>query len=297
VWTELNKAQLDTSPAIRLRAMASRLREQAIDLQRRQRLVHEMERQKINFGFSAGGGTFWELPDRLGALQARVDGAEAADLARKAAAGDRRALSRLMGFTADDPQFAKSLLERLGADGVITLPATLAQRLRRDMDARDPALGTDEADVQHALKLLSKALAVGTDPSGEGYVGEPYLDRLRSQGRVEHRFPVGGPNDTYTGYQSLATLLDLSDGRPPFSARFMQAVGTDMIAYDREHRPRNPLPRTPPPVVPPYVPGMPRRTPTAPMPDLTGLLQLGWALTPAGDRRPWLHRRRDARTS
>jgi hypothetical protein len=150
------------------------------------------------------------------------------------------------------------------------------------MDARDPALGADEAGVQHALRLLSKALAAGTDPSGEGYAGDPYLDRLRAQGRAEH--PFGGTGDTYIGYQSLATLLDLSDGHPPFSARFMRVVGTDMVAYDREHRPGNPLPRTLPAMVSPYVPGIPHRTPTAPMPDLTGLLHLGWALTPAGDR-------------
>jgi hypothetical protein len=289
LWAELNKVQLDTAPAIRLRDMASRLRAQANDLQRRQRLVHQMERQKISFGFCTNSGTFWQLPDRLGALQARVDGGAAADLAEKAAAGDRKALSRLAGFAAEagDPHFAKALLEALGADGTITLPAGLAQRLRTDMDARDPALGADETGVRSALKLLSKALAVGTDPSGEGYVGDAFLDRLKAQGRADHRFPVGGPNDAITGYQSLATLLDLSDGRPPFSVRFLRVVGRDMIAYDREHRPRNPLPSASPPVVLPYVPGTPRRRPedgSAPMPDLTGLLRLGWALTPPGDR-------------
>jgi hypothetical protein len=289
LWTELKNVQLDTSPAIRLREMASRLREQASDLQRRQRLVHEMERQKIDFGFRTDKGTFWELPDRLNALQARVDGAAAADLARKAAAGDRAALSRLTKFASEaaDPAFAKSLLEKLGADGIITLPAALAQRLRLDMDGRDSALGADEAAIQSTLKMLGKALAVGTDPGGGGYVGDPYLERLKAQGRADHRFPVGGPNDTYTGYQSLATLLGTNDGHPPFSPHFMRVVGRDMIAYDREHRPRNPLPRTPSAVVFPYVPGMPRRRPedgSAPMPDLAGLLQLGWALTPTGNR-------------
>jgi hypothetical protein len=135
--------------------------------------------------------------------------------------------------------------------------------------------------------LLGKALAVGTNPAGGGYAGDDFLERLKQQGRADHRFPAGGPNDTYTGYQSLATLLGLSDARPPFSARFMQVIGRDMIAYDREHRLGNPLPRTPPGFVFPYVPGTPRRRPedgSAPMPDLVGLLQLGWALTPAGNR-------------
>lgn len=285
---ELNKARLDTSPAVRLREVAGRLRRQAADLQRRQRLVHEMERQKITFGFRTDNGTFWDLPDRLTALQSRVDGAEAADLARKAAAGDRKALSRLAKFApeAADPDFAKSLLERLGAEGVITLPAALAQRLRVDMDGRNPALGADEAGVQSALKMVSKALAVGTNRAGGGYAGDPFLERLKEQGRAVHRFPVGGPSDTYVGYQSLATLLSLSDGHPPFSPQFIRVVGRDMIAYDREHRPENPLPRTPPKFTFPYVPGIPRHgSGGGPViPDLVGLLRLGWALTPAGDR-------------
>jgi hypothetical protein len=289
LWVELNKAQLDTSPALRIREVAGRLREQMSDLQRRQRLMHEMERQEIGFGFCTPAGTFWDMPDRLDALQSRLDGGEAADLANKAAAGDRHALGRLKKFAseANNPDFAKLLLERLGAEGVIALPAALAQRLRTAMDAHDPGLGTDEEGVQIALKMLSKVLAVGTNPASGGYVGDAYLGRLKDQGRADHRFPTGGPNDTYTGYQSLATLLSMSDGHPPFSVRFMQVVGRDMIAYDREHRPKHPLPRTPPPVTSPYVPGMPHRRPedgSAPMPDLTGLLRLGWALTPEGNR-------------
>ncbi|GAA4520604.1 hypothetical protein GCM10023191_097740 [Actinoallomurus oryzae] len=289
LWAELNKAQLDTFPAIRIREVAGRLRKQTADLQRRQRLIHEMERQKIGFDFRTSGGTFWDLPDRLDALQSRLDGLEAADLANKAAAGDRKALSRLMKYApeANNPDFARSLLQRLGADGVITLPAALAQRLRTAMDAHNPNLGADEAGVQSALKMLSKALAVGTNPASSGYLGDAFLDQLKTQGRADHRFPVGGPNDTYNGYQSLATLLDMSDGHPPFSAQFMQVVGTDMVAYDREHRPRHPLPRKPPPVVSPYVPGLPHHRPedgSAPIPDLAGLLHLGWALTPEGER-------------
>ncbi|MFB9834859.1 hypothetical protein [Actinoallomurus acaciae] len=287
LWAELNSAQLDTSPAIRIREVAGRLREQATDLQRRQRLVHEMER--IGFAFSVSGGTMWELPDRLDALRSRIDGAEAADLAKQAAGGDRKALGGLARFAseANNPDFARSLLERLGADGVITLPAALAQRLRTAMDARGPDLGDEEAGVQGALKMLGRALATGTNPASGGYVGDSYLNRLKDQGRADHRFPKGGPDDTYNGYQSLATVLSMSDGRPPFSARFMQIVGRDMIAYDREHRPGHPFPRTPPPVTFPYVPGLPHRRPedgSAPMPDLTGLLHLGWALTPEGDR-------------
>jgi hypothetical protein len=289
LWAELNKAQLDTSPALRIRDMAGRVRKQAADLQRRQRLVHEMERQKITFGFKTPKGTFWELPDRLDALQSRLDGAEAADLAKKAAGGDRKALSRLTKFAseANNPDFAKSLLDRLGADGIITLPAAFARRLRTAMDSRDPNLGAHEASVQSVLKMFSTALAVGTNPGSGGYVGDAYLNKLKGEGNADHRFPGGGPYDTYKGYQSLATLLGMSDGHPPYSVRFMQVVGRDMIAYDREHRPKGPLPGKPPPVAFPYVPGLPHHRPEdsfAPLPDLIGLLHLGWALTPEGNR-------------
>lgn len=286
LWAELNKANVDPSPAIRIRDVAARLREQAADLQRRRRLVHEMERQKINFGLCTAKGVQWKLPDRLTTLEAQLRGAEAADLARQAAGGDRKALGRLanLASAAADPAFARSFLSALGADGVIELPAALAQRLRMDMDARSTALAADERDVRKALTLFGRALSVGTDPGSDAYAGDSYLDELREQGRADHRFPHG--NGTYAGYQSLATLLSLSDGHPPFSLRFTQVIGRDMIAYDRDHRPRIELPRTPPAVLP-DVPEMPHRRPedgSAPIPDLAGHLRLGWALTPPGNR-------------
>ena len=288
LWSELSRASLDTSPAVRIRDVAARLRGQAADLQRRRRLVHEMERQRIAFGLRTEKGMFWSLPDRLEAVQVQVAGVEAAGLASKAATGDGQALARLAAFApeAADPRFARSFLDALGPYGVIELPAALAQRLRLDMDARSPALGADEDGVQKALKLFARSLSAGTNPANEDYVGDPYIEALRKQGRADHQFPNGGPGAVYTGYQSLATLLALSDGRPPFSSRFLAILGQDMVAYDREHRPAHPLPRTPPAVLP-YAPGVPHhRTEdgSAPMPDLTGLLRLGWALTPAGDR-------------
>lgn len=288
LWGELTKANLDPSPAIRIRDMTARLREQSADLRRRQRLVHEMERQKINFGLCTPKGTRWRLPDRLETLERQLRGAEAADLARRAARGDRGALGSLtgLGSEATDPAFASAFLGSLGAEGLIELPAALAQRLRRDMDAHSTALASDEEGVQKALTVFAKALSVGTNPRSDAYVGDSYLEDLREQGRADHRFTGDDADGTYAGYQSLATLLSLNDGRPPLSLHFTEIIGRDMIAYDREHRPRITLPRTPPAVLP-DVPEVPHRRPedrSAPIPDLVGLLHLGWALTPNGDR-------------
>lgn len=95
LWAELNLAGLDTSPAIRIREIAKRVNTQAEDLRRRQRLVHEMVRQGVSFGtgLCTPGGTYLAMPDRVGDLMAKLDGRAAAELARRAANGDRQALA------------------------------------------------------------------------------------------------------------------------------------------------------------------------------------------------------------
>lgn len=49
---ELQSAGLDAAPAARLRQLAGRVTTQAEDLRRRQKLVHELQRQKVTFGRS-----------------------------------------------------------------------------------------------------------------------------------------------------------------------------------------------------------------------------------------------------
>ncbi|MBN6052994.1 hypothetical protein JYK22_13735, partial [Nonomuraea sp. RK-328] len=232
---ELRGAELDTSPAARLRELAGRVTTQAEDLRRRQRLVHELQREKVTFGRSTPAGSFLEMPDRLEAAQGLLDGTLAARAALKAADGDAGALPRLERYASRtrDAEFVKAFLRALGAGGVTRLPGSLADRVRdagRRGDA-DRAAGLS-AEGAKALRMLATALARGTDPKNPAYVGADFLKDLVKEGRADHR--VGGA--AYSGYQALALVWRAHDGRTPFSGEFMEVVGRDVIAYEYERR-------------------------------------------------------------
>lgn len=200
------------------------------------------------------------------ASRSRLEGETAAALARRAAAGDSRALAALPEHLsrAGDPDFAKALLLGLGAKGVIEFPASLATRLRGELNGGDPERpSADGSRIVSVMKMLGKALAAGTQRPDTG-ADAAFLHRLQAEGRAGHRFPGGG---FYKGYQSLSTLLGMGDGQPPPSREFMGTVGRDMIAYDRtEAAWRNPE----------SAPGT--SAAAEPLPDLAGLLDLGRVL-------------------
>ncbi|MFK4269560.1 hypothetical protein [Streptomyces milbemycinicus] len=271
---ELSQAQLPVAPAVGLRSMVGRMRVEANDLRRRQAILHHLQATTAYVPQWTPMGTLWDLPDDISALQAGMDGGKAAELAKKAAQGDTQALSQLQkyGFEAGDPNFAKALLLGLGAKGVIELPASLAKKLKSDVVSGDAdKVSTDRKLIVSTLKMLSKALAVGTAPRTMDPDSD-FMHQLKAEGRAEHRFPGGG--GTYKGYQSLSTVLAMSDGHPPFSPQFMRTIGRDMIDFDRTG---------PKLKAQPVLPGMPYAPPTStdPLPDLGGLLHLGWLLTPA----------------
>ncbi|MET9063992.1 hypothetical protein ACWDR1_00400 [Streptosporangium sandarakinum] len=233
LYGELQGAGLDTAPALRLRELAGRVGKQAEDLRRRQALVREMEKQDVVFGTSTAKGSFLEMPDGLNAAQGLLDGTVASRAARQAAGGDVKALATLQKYAdrGEDPEFAKVFLRKLGAKGVTELPATLAERLRDGLDHGDTAgVATLSAQGKQALRMLGTALATGTDPKGKAYAGDDFLKELAAQGRAEHT--TG--NVKYAGYQSQALAWRGHDGRPPFSAKFMETVGRDAIAYEKE---------------------------------------------------------------
>ncbi|WP_346179126.1 hypothetical protein, partial [Streptomyces cuspidosporus] len=120
---ELSQAQLPVGPATRLRGMAGRMRAEASDLRRRQAILQHLQATTAYVPQWTPTGTLWDLPDDIRALQAGMDGGKAAELAKKAAQGDAKALSQLQkyGAQAGDPNFAKALLLGLGAKGVIEL--------------------------------------------------------------------------------------------------------------------------------------------------------------------------------
>jgi hypothetical protein len=269
---ELQSAELDTAPAAQLRQLAGRVTTQAEDLRRRQKLVHELQRQKVTFGRSTPKGSFLEVPDNLEAAQGLLDGTLAGRAALKAADGDRKALGELEKYASRtrDPEFVKSFLRTLGALGVTTVPGAIAMQLR-DARKRQDAAGVTQLSSQgkKVLGMLSAALAKGTDPKSPAYAGADFLKGLVKEGRAEHK-----AGDTkYSGYQAQALIWRAHDGKPPFSKEFMEVVGRDVIVYEHEQRKdqwaaaKDPLGR--------YVKGK-----QLPIIDLAGALGLGTVLRP-----------------
>ncbi|WP_433439900.1 hypothetical protein [Nonomuraea sp. CA-141351] len=233
--SELQSAGLDSSPAARLRQLAGRVTTQAEDLRRRQKLVHELQRQRVTFGRSTPAGSFLDMPDSLEAANGLLDGTLAGRAALNAAEGDARALAALERYASrtGDAEFVKAFLGALGAHGVTRLPGSLAAQLR---DARAHGDSDRMAQLsrqgQKALRMLSTALAKGTDPKNPAYVGADFLKDLVKEGRAEHK-----AGDTkYSGYQAQALIWRVHDGQPPFSKKFMEVVGRDVIAYEYEQR-------------------------------------------------------------
>lgn len=267
---ELTTAGLDTTPALRLRELAARVTKQAEDLRRRQKLVHELQRQKVTFGQNPPSSNFVGMPDRLDDAQDLLDGTLAGRTAVTAAAGDEKALMELEKYAsrAGDSEFAKAFLTALGPPGLTRLPASIAIHLRDAVRAGDPARQKAVAGSGRTiLAMLGKALAKGTNPRDPAYMGDQYFNDLRADGRAKH--PLDG-KVTYQGYQAQALVWQVHDGNPPFSKEFMENIAPDVIIQERHLREKAWK------VNDEY--GWPQR----PSPDLAGVLGLGTLLKPPG---------------
>ncbi|MEV0149204.1 MULTISPECIES: hypothetical protein [unclassified Nonomuraea] len=232
---ELQSAGLDTSPAARLRQLAGRVTAQAEDLRRRQRLVHELQRQQVTFGRSTPAGSFLEMPDGLDAAQGLLDGTLAARAALKTADGDAAALPGLERYASrtGDAEFVKAFLGAFGAAGTTRLPGSLAAELRDAHSHGDSDRVTQlSKSGQNTLRMLAAALARGTDPRSPAYMGDGFLKELVKEGRAEHK----AGDTTYTGYQAQALIWRAHDGKTPFSKEFMEVVGRDVIVYEHDRR-------------------------------------------------------------
>ncbi|MGI5270092.1 hypothetical protein ACQEUU_13145 [Nonomuraea sp. CA-218870] len=233
---ELRGAGLDTAPAARLRELARRITTQAEDLRRRQQLVHELQRQKAAFGRSTSAGSFIEMPDRLEDAKDLLDGTVAGRAALRAAEGDEQALAELEKYVsrAGDPEFVNAFLAAIGARGVTRMVGSVTTMLRDAMNRDDSERKTRLAvSSRNVLSMLSISLAKGTDPDNPAYLGDEFLDDLVREGRAQHATDDGG---TYLGYQAQALIWRAHDGTPPYSKKFMEVVGRDVIVYEREQR-------------------------------------------------------------
>ncbi|MFG1701376.1 hypothetical protein [Nonomuraea sp. NPDC049309] len=256
LYGELSRAGLDTSAASRIKAIAERAERQAADLRRRQQLARDLEKEKVVFGTRTTAGTFLVVPDKLSDAQAMLDGTRAADALKATANGeaDEAALGHRLeelhkyARQADDPEFALAFLRRLGPKDLAAIP----NALRRAIEHANP-------EERHrlnrlsdqAFRTMSSALAAGTDPKSRAYMGDDYLEQLKQVGRDE---PKSGSKASGmpTGYHALAAILAAHDGKPPYSAKFMEIVGRDMIDMDRAiwSKGKNTVVRSMPSIVP-----------------------------------------------
>lgn len=174
-------------------------------------------------------------------VAAGVSPAEAAALVRQAARGDRAALEKLKDFKHlfADPYFAHELMQQLGAKRLTELPGTMSKHLA------DVVNGDVDGDPRQIIKdnrallgMLSDALAAATDPDNPFWTSdshyEGFLDHLKQQGRsMDHELPGG--ND-FSGYWGLGQIMNAADNHPPYSTRFLDEIGNDMIAWDQQRQ-------------------------------------------------------------
>ncbi|MFG1943700.1 hypothetical protein [Nonomuraea sp. NPDC048826] len=232
---ELQEAGLDPAPATRLRDLAQRVTRQAEDLRRRQKLVHELQRQKVTFGRSTPAGSYVEIPDRLEDAQNLLDGTLAARAASKAADGDQKALAELENHTSrtEDPEFVKAFLSTIGARGVTKMSGSLAAMVRDTVTCGDSDRQKRlSISGRNVLRMLARTLAKGTNPKSPAYQGDDFLKDLVKEGRTQHGTDAG----QYLGYQAQALIWRAHDGNPPYSKQFMEVVGRDVILYEYEQR-------------------------------------------------------------
>jgi hypothetical protein len=256
LWQALSGAGASTAPAMEILRIAEWAEQRSVELQRRNVLAHNLDREKPGFSICTQQGTYLILPDRYTDQVAYTDGRRTAELVRRAAQGDQQALAELRDLKPEalTPHFAQGLLSELGPRELLTIPITLASRL----PAPDsPDLTSSARDTRAVLALLGRSLVLGTSPNKPGFVGHDYLTQLTEAGRTTFR-PFGThPPNGVAGYQALSTLLSTVRGER-LSPTFLQVVGSDMIAYERDE-------------------GLTARL----LPDLSGEFHLGDALNPA----------------
>jgi hypothetical protein len=240
LWNALNRAGVTTEPAVEILQISRWAAQTASDLTRRDRLVHELDRQDLVMKVCTPNGTYLRLPDSYADQLADGHARLAALAIRRAASGDLAALRRLreLGRETTEPLFARTLMESLGPDAAVRTPIDLTLRLRIAINNADDKGSSAASSVRLAFSLLSRSLAAVTDPDSAAYLGDVFLHRLVALGndRYPHnfRFPGG-----IAGYQGLATLL-AAPNPIPYSVRFMEVVGRDMIAFDRSMAPHLP---------------------------------------------------------
>ncbi|MEV6035025.1 DUF6571 family protein [Nonomuraea sp. NPDC052116] len=237
----LNEVELTHPGVAAIGRIGQWLTEQAPDLYRRRDLAYEAEKVDVDvFGNPLSGAVVpagMAQIDELRIIPARVraEAAQAAPLFAAAARGDAGALEKLAAFKGrlSDPQFATALIEQLGPQGLLALPATMGTRVRKALDADRDSAAAIRRQNRDVLSMLSKALAAATDPTKNAHLNRKFIEEFKRQGRTEIPAPgMGGL--TNPGYWSLGQILAAAP-KEAYSEWFMRTIGQDMIQWDRDY--------------------------------------------------------------
>ncbi|MFF4572386.1 hypothetical protein [Streptomyces sp. NPDC001410] len=129
-----------------------------------------------------------------------------------------RELQTLLKYNADDKEFATDLYRGLGQEGALRFQAQLS------LD------GTAEGGEQLRLaRSIQDSMGTALATAAPG-LGDKWTDELMRAGRSDLDLQMQGNQMVPKGYQVLGTLL--RHGEYPKS--FLDKVGNDMIAYERE---------------------------------------------------------------
>jgi hypothetical protein len=242
LWSELDKLGVSTAPAMKIYAIAQWVQKKGPELQQRYQLAQQWNNSG-NSGVLIGGYVKIDESKIGDAAVQTKDGQAAAQLAKRAAKGDEKALSDLIGkygSESGNPYFAAALMKALGPKGLVELPAAMARHLY-PLSKSDPngILRQTVQDNAALLKLLNSSLATATNPKSQVHVEQGFINALKQQGQTLHRDPEGA---SYYGYWGLGQILHASHTHTPyddslkgvpFSTEFLNKVGGDMINWDR----------------------------------------------------------------
>lgn len=237
----LNEVELTHPGVAAIGRIGQWLTEQAPDLYRRRDLAYEAEKVDVDvFGNPLSGavvpaGMAQIDESRIIPARVRAEAAQAAPLFAAAARGDAGALEKLAVYKGrlSDPQFATALMEQLGPQGLLALPATMGTRVRKALDADRDSAAAIRRQNRDVLSMLSKALAAATDPTKNAHLNRKFIEEFKRQGRTEIPAPdMGGL--TNPGYWSLGQILAAAP-KEAYSEWFIRTIGQDMIQWDRDY--------------------------------------------------------------
>lgn len=173
-------------------------------------------------------------PQTPSVIEAEEDAEETADLLSGGEDGivseeELDKANELMAEHEGEPAFSTTLMESLGAKGLLTETGQIAYTTNPDGTPRD------KSDMDALYENLGNHLATATDPDNEPHVDDEWVDELMKEGGQPQAIPdpenpdsPGGWN-TY-GYQMLSPIL----GHGKYDPDFVVPITEHMMTLDQE---------------------------------------------------------------